>query len=467
MLLVALPAAAMAQVPPASDSGTTVEHVVSDADPTQRYAMFLPPQYDPAACWPLLIVMDPRGRAMVPLARLRPAAARYGYLIVSSYNTLSDGSGEPNVAAVNAILGDVEGLAAVDCTRLYLVGLSGTARMAWEFAFRLEGRVPAVIGFGAGLPWGVPAFRIAVQQLGTPFSYFGGAGQTDYNYHELRALDRTLDEIGIRHSIEFYPGPHDWPPESQFLRAVEWLELDAIRRGLRTDSTALVARLFAQRLSEAEFALHDGRGYRALLLYRALREDFEGLHDVGRVPQIVDSLAGAPDVQATEARLEELAGEHQRYRDRLGDFVQTVELSTRPMTQEQAVTHLQIERLQQRAENPADTLDMLAALRMLATAFVHTSFYEPRRYFEERDLHRALLMLEVAQAIRPDEASVCYTLARAYAGLGRKGNAVAALESMAASVRLDPDRLERDPHLTALRDYPAFLAFVARLKRDG
>jgi predicted esterase len=467
MLLVALPATAMAQVSPASESGTTVEHVVSDADPTQRYAMFLPPRYDPAACWPLLIVMDPRGRAMVPLALLRPAAARYGYLIVSSYNTRSDGPGEPNVAAVNTILSDVEELAAVDCTRLYLVGLSGTARMAWEFAFRLEGRVPAVIGFGAGLPWGVPALRIAAQQLGTPFSYFGGAGQTDYNYHELRALDRTLDEIGIRHRIEFYPGPHDWPPASQFLRAVEWLELDAIRRGLRGDSTALVAALFTERLSEAASALRGGRGYRALLLYRALLEDFDGLHDVDRVPQIVDSLAGAPEVQATEARLEALAREHQRYRDRLGDFVQTVEVSKRPMTRDQAIARLQIDRLQERAENPADTLDMLAALRMLATAFVHTSFYEPRRYFDERDFHRALLMLEVAHAIRPDEAAVCYDLARAYAGLGRKGNAVTALESMAASVRLDPDRLERDPELAVLRNYPAFRELLTKLRNGG
>jgi hypothetical protein len=38
---------------------------------------------------------------------------------------------------------------------------------------------------------------------------------------------------------------------------------------------------------------------------------------------------------------------------------------------------------------------------------------------------------------------------------------------MAASARLDPDRLTQDPNLTPLWDYPAFRGFVARLKKDG
>ncbi len=468
ILVTALPSGAMAQVPSAgSDSGTTVERVVSDADSTQWYAMYLPPNYDPSRCWPVLIVMDPRGRAMVPLRLLRPAAATYRYLIVSSYSTLSDGPTEPNVAAVNAILSDIEDLAAVGCSRLYLVGFSGTARVAWEFAYRLEGRVPAIIGFGAGLPWGLPALRVLVSQLGTPFGFYGGAGQIDFNYEELRALDRALDEVGLRHRIDFYPGPHQWPPADQCTRAVEWIELDAIRRGLKADSTGWVSDLYERRLHEARAVALAGRTFRALELYRALHGDFDGLHDLAGISEIVDSLGGLADVTEAEQRREALAQEHKRFRERMGDFIRTVELSDRPPTAAQSKSRLQIERLQQRSESPTDTLDMLAAMRMLETVFVHTAFYEPRGYFEKKDFQRALLMLEVAHAVRPDDASVCYGLARAYAGLSRKAKAVGALECMAAATSVDPDRLERDPNLASLRNDAAFRAFLGRLREGG
>ena len=38
----------------------------------------------------------PAGRALVPMQRFQPAAERLGYIVMSSYNTLSDGPAEPN-----------------------------------------------------------------------------------------------------------------------------------------------------------------------------------------------------------------------------------------------------------------------------------------------------------------------------------------------------------------------------------
>ena len=48
--------------------------------------------------------MDPRGRALNPLQSLRGAAERLGYILISSYNTVSDGAIEPNEVAVAAFL---------------------------------------------------------------------------------------------------------------------------------------------------------------------------------------------------------------------------------------------------------------------------------------------------------------------------------------------------------------------------
>src|SRR5512138_2650435 len=67
--------------------GQLVELASSEANPRQQYAVYVPSSYRAESEWPLLIVMDPRGRAMIPLSRLREASERLGYIAISSYNS--------------------------------------------------------------------------------------------------------------------------------------------------------------------------------------------------------------------------------------------------------------------------------------------------------------------------------------------------------------------------------------------
>src|SRR5512143_3793124 len=95
--LVALSLAGVAQANAAP--GSTVEGVVCPSDPTQTYTLYLPPKYDRSRRWPLLLVFDPRGRGTLAAELFRDSAAAYGWIIVSSDNTRSDGPWEPNARA--------------------------------------------------------------------------------------------------------------------------------------------------------------------------------------------------------------------------------------------------------------------------------------------------------------------------------------------------------------------------------
>src|SRR5207247_925239 len=112
---------------------------------------YLPPGYTTERRWPVLFVLDPRGRALLGLTLFQDAAARLGWVILSSYNTLSDGPPEPNVNAVNAMLAWAQAHPSLDPTRLYLAGFSGTARAALGFAVALRGHVAGVIAVGGAL----------------------------------------------------------------------------------------------------------------------------------------------------------------------------------------------------------------------------------------------------------------------------------------------------------------------------
>jgi hypothetical protein len=100
------PAGAQALDPDTLPRGEIIE--------SQRYALYLPSRYRPDTRWPVLILMDPRGRALVPLRRVVEPAERHGYVVLSSHNTLSDGPPEPNFRAMTAMLTDLVERYAVD-----------------------------------------------------------------------------------------------------------------------------------------------------------------------------------------------------------------------------------------------------------------------------------------------------------------------------------------------------------------
>jgi spermidine synthase len=168
--------------------------LVSRADAGEHYAVYLPSTYSSTRRWPLLVLMDPRGRALIPLERFRPIAERLGYIVASSYDTRSDGAENPNPRAVDAIIEDAERLLSLDARRVYLVGFSGTARAAWLMSESLAGTVAGIVGVGAGLPASADWLQSHVHGIDgrAPFVVFTAAGTFDPNYEEVRALGPAL-----------------------------------------------------------------------------------------------------------------------------------------------------------------------------------------------------------------------------------------------------------------------------------
>src|SRR6266481_1324926 len=239
VLLYARPVAAQAF------PGRLEERVRSTTDTSQTFALYLPPGYTTERQWPVLFVLDPRGRALLGLKRFQEGAARLGWVVLSSYNTLSDGPSEPNVAAVNAMLAWAQAHPSLDPTRLYLAGFSGTARAALGFAVALRGHVAGVIAGGGALGFTLGGPETAFARDST-FAYFGSAGTRDFNYEEVLALAERFRTTQVPFRFIPFEGPHSWPPAEVCGDALDWLELRAMLGGLRMmDSGCVRARLCA------------------------------------------------------------------------------------------------------------------------------------------------------------------------------------------------------------------------------
>ncbi|MGH9868722.1 MAG: hypothetical protein ACREAA_11240 [Candidatus Polarisedimenticolia bacterium] len=457
--VLALVAACSSLVSAATPDPASLERIACEPDPNQTYAAFLPASYDPHRAHPVVLLMDPRGRAGTPLELFRPGADRLGYILISSYDTSSDGAWEPNEKAVRAMLPDARRRFSIDPKRLYLAGFSGTARAAWDFSVRLRDGVAGVIGFGAGLP----SERHPLDKA-PPF--FGGAGTTDFNFTELRALDDKLDELGAAHRVVFFEGSHAWPPEGVASAALEWMEVQAMKQGLRPRDEALAGRLLEGRLSRARSLDSAGDAYEALREYRSIARDFEGLAPVADAAARAAALEKDRQARKTKDRMDDLAGRERGFQTRLGTFLGQFHVANPPPTVEETLRTLKVQPLQADAKS-SDTMLAQMADRMLSTLFVHVSFYEPMDCLSRKDAARAAAFLAVAETLRPEDAGVQVMLARARAQLGQKKEALDALARAAAALPLDPQRLRTDRWLVPLKDEARFQELLASLESRG
>src|SRR5690349_2657863 len=237
-------AAAAPTLPDTLRVGVVTDTVRAASDTSQTYALYLPSAYDKSRHWPVLFLMDPRGRARVPMRLFQVAAERYGYIVMSSYQTQSDGPIEPNDKAVNAMLNDAQSRFSVDIHRFYFAGFSGTGRLAWYYGYSIPDNAAGLIEAGAGLPSPGLLLQRSVAKAPTPFAVFLAVGTTDFNYNEVRALDPRLQAFGVRHHLEIFDGPHSWPPEFVCFNALSWMELQAMRDGRLAPNQAWIDSLF-------------------------------------------------------------------------------------------------------------------------------------------------------------------------------------------------------------------------------
>src|SRR5512140_92326 len=175
----------------AADSGELVRGKVAGplacpSDPRATYAYYLPSGYTAEKHWPVLFVFDPRSRGALAAELFREAAEDYGWIVVSSNDTMSDTDPGPSVRAINAMISDVPKMFAVDRKRVYAAGFSGGAMYAWAVGKSVQ--LAGVIGC-SGRP-------ISPRDPeGVKFDWYGTAGTLDFNYSETLAIERSLESV--------------------------------------------------------------------------------------------------------------------------------------------------------------------------------------------------------------------------------------------------------------------------------
>ncbi|HXU29582.1 MAG TPA: hypothetical protein VN851_03305 [Thermoanaerobaculia bacterium] len=442
--------------------GVVIEKVICASQPTQAYALYLPSIYTPERRWPILYAFDARGEGKTVAELFRRAAETYGWIVVSSWNTASDVGGdrpmEGNFAAMSALWADTHARFSIDDKRVYAAGYSGTVRFACVLALTAPGSIAGVIGASAGFPIGTSPKK------DDSFVFYGTYGDHDFNYYEVRDLDLALAAVGVPHRVEGFAGTHEWPPQELATREVGWMELQAMRKGLREKSPALIESAWTADRDRAR-AQADAHPADAFHTWSAMALDYADLRDVSEAKREAAALSASP---ACQRELREREARDLRDQQILADAPGILAAASPEnevvVTVAQIAAALKIPELQKRAAS-ADAEESLSAQRILNMYSGQLSFYQPQVLVAKKQYDRAVFMLALAAEIRPEDPDLWVEMATLHARKGKPGHKKA-LECLRKAVDkgfADPGALEKEAAFAELREDPGFRAILARM----
>jgi poly(3-hydroxybutyrate) depolymerase len=465
LVMAAIPAVGRAtQVAPPQElkPGSVIERVVCKNNSQQTYALYLPPNYSKTRKWPLIAAFDPGARGNMPVEHFKEAAERYGFIVCGSNNS-RNGPMPPTGEAAKAMLGDVVARFAIDDKRLYLTGFSGGARAATTLAVFFSGQIAGVIGCGAGFAEGISV------NSSLPFVYYGTVGMEDFNYPEMKQLDRTLEQARIVHRVAVFEGGHDWAPSDECVSAIEWIELHAMKSGRRARDDSFVDLLFATAQSRAIAYESAGRIFEAYLEYAAIIADFKGLKDITGAETKTASLKDSKAVKQALARdRDQETEQRRRVNEIFGLRANAQKWSSDPPTQKPFLDDLKriLSDLRRKSEAKEGSPERALARRVL-NQYTVASFEQSMILVQTKKYELAAANLAIDAEAMPDNWRVSYNLACAYALGGDERHAIEALNNAIKKGFSNTTELENNHQLDSIRNEPGFKKIIEGLKKQG
>ena len=359
----------------AQERGKLVENVAARKDPKQTYTLYLPSTYDASMRYPVLLIFDPRGRGTRAAEIFQKGAEEFGWVLISSNQTASDGPVEPNERAINALLPEVS---RYNASRIYAAGFSGTAILAWSVGIA-TGRLAGVIGVGGRLEDAVPPEKFN-------FAHYGFAGERDFNQREMRLIDGRLTKVA--HRFHSFDGVHQWITPDLARDAIGWMEAVA---GNRHDE------VYAADLAAAD-SMH---GLAALRRYRDIERTY-GASDA--ITTKIATLERDPNVQRElrdEAKWDEFEAQYvSAVFARMPSIFAALRAMEAPPTTADFMRAFRVKDLRRRAQRPG--AEGKTAQRLLEAVHVQTAFYLPTQLEARGETALAGVVRGVAAEIHPE-----------------------------------------------------------------
>ncbi|MCJ7467740.1 MAG: hypothetical protein MUO53_13720 [Maribacter sp.] len=249
------------------EKGRIIDSISVGKNTVESYALYVPKNVRTPDPVPLVFIFDPAAQGQHGLQPFLKASETYGYVLVCS-NDSKNGPFDTNLEIANRLFNKVISDFNVDPRKMYTAGFSGGARLASTIAIVTK-KIQGVVACGAGFSSDSPYLP-----FNEDFSYAAITGYEDMNFSELIKTKGWLNKLNISNELFIFDMGHQWPDQEQILEAFDWLQLEAIKKGISATDTPLIQNLYIKFYAKARQFEDDNKLLRASYEYERIIRNF-------------------------------------------------------------------------------------------------------------------------------------------------------------------------------------------------
>jgi hypothetical protein len=294
--------------------------------------------------------------------------------------------------------------------------------------------------------------------------WFLVAGTTDFNYPEQLHLKQSFDARKVVSRFVVYDGPHNWMPKEFAERAVAWLQLRAMVKGLVAVDKEFVTQQFDSRMAEAQAEQKSGDVLAAERAYREIAQDFGSFRDVKPQLALAKSLAESGEFRKAKKNEKAALELQDEVAKKIGNLVAGINQGTDQRTDFFSQLQSAVNDAYRDKKESSRPTQRQAIERGLASAFAYAA-ETGQQAMLKKDFISAKSMFQAGEVIQPESAWASYLSATACAQLGEKKPAIQELKKamekgMTSAKALDDAAFDR------IREEQGFKEVVASLSKS-
>jgi poly(3-hydroxybutyrate) depolymerase len=440
--------AAKADVKENFPTGQVIDKVNCTSDTTLSYTLYLPKGYDMKKEFPIIYAFDPHAAGKIPVSNYKDLAEKFGYIIIGSNNTQNGMAWEQTEAIVAAVFTDTKNRLLINESRIYAMGFSGGARTANALTISIN-RIAGVICCGAANPAHITA------EPRNNYTFFGIAGNTDFNYTELRKYDiLDLAANRIKHAIVTFDGKHEWPPANTMEDAFLWLELNSMRKSTSAkNETMITANMLTAKEMLSEY-LKQHKEYDAYELCRRTLNYYENLADLS---VFFDAYKKLKTNAAVDKQLKENEASWSSEEKLKQEYINALGTKSYDWWQKD------IAALNQKIRTGKDKEEILILKRILG--FLSLACYmQTSSALKQNNIPAAEYAGRLYILVDPKNTEAAYLMADIQAKQGKQNDAIKSLQLAVKNGFADKERMENDSAFFQIKSTAEFQKLLEKAK---
>lgn len=428
--------------------GQVIDKVTCKNDTSLSYALYLPKEYDQKKQFPIIYAFDPHATGKIPVSMYKDIADKFGFIIVGSNNSQNGMAWEQSEAIASTLFSDTKNRLSINDSRVYVLGFSGGARVANALAIT-NSTIAGVICCGAAYP----AHNVANPR--NNYSFFGIAGNADFNYTELRKYDATdLAVNKLEHSITTFDGKHEWPPVQTMKEAFFWLELGSMRKNTSPKDDTLIDSNIAAAKNKLSAYLKENKEYEAYVLCKKTISYYQNLGDLSFFFDTYKKLQTSTSIDKQLKENEAAMAHEEKLKSEYVESFGTKSFEWWSKT---------ISDINQKIKAGKNKEEVLVQKRILSYLSL-VCYMQTSNALKQNNIPAAEYAGKMYILVDPTNTEADYLMAVIEAQQGKPDDAIKSLEHSVKNGFADKKRLENDSAFVQLKNDPDFLKVVEKVK---